>query len=74
MKQYNGEQFKRLFEIAESSDFLKGKNNRDWVANFDWLMKDSNFAKVLDGNYGEYSQKNEPNKSYDLNKVKEMLT
>ena len=74
MKQYNGEQFKRLFEIAESSDFLKGKNNRDWVANFDWLMKDSNFAKVLDGNYGDFSQKSDPNKSYDLNEVKGLLT
>ena len=74
MKQYNGEQFKRLFEIAESSDFLKGKNNRDWVANFDWLMKDSNFAKVLDGNYGDFSQKNDQNKSYDLNEVKGLLT
>lgn len=74
MKQYNGEQFKRLFEIAESSDFLKGKNNRDWVANFDWLMKDSNFAKVLDGNYGDLSQKSDPNKSYDLDEVKGLLT
>ena len=32
-------------------DFLKGKNNSDWQANFDWLIKDANMAKVLDGNY-----------------------
>ena len=37
--------------MAEESDFLKGKNNRDWSADFDWLMKDANLAKVLDGNY-----------------------
>ena len=50
--------FKRMFEIAESSDFLKGGNNRNWSANFDWLIKDSNMAKVLDGNYSQsnYSQ------------------
>ena len=74
MKQYDKEQFKKLFETAESSDFLKGKNNRDWSANFDWLMKDSNFAKVLDGNYGDFYQKSDSNKSYDLDEVKEMLT
>lgn len=48
---YTFERIKEVFEKAEASDFLKGKNNRDWQANFDWLMKDSNFAKVLDGNY-----------------------
>jgi len=48
---YKLEDFKRLFEMAESSPFLKGKNNRNWQANFDWLIKDANMAKVLDGNY-----------------------
>lgn len=48
---YTVEQFKILFEKAEMSDFLKGANSRNWQANFDWLIKDSNFAKVIDGNY-----------------------
>lgn len=48
---YSVEDIKTVFEKAEASDFLKGGNGRDWQANFDWLMKDSNFAKVLDGNY-----------------------
>lgn len=51
LKQYTIDDFKRLFEMAEQSDFLKGGNNRDWSANFDWLIKDANMAKVLDGNY-----------------------
>lgn len=51
LKQYKLEDFKALFLKAEHSDFLKGKNNRGWQANFDWLVKDSNMAKVLDGNY-----------------------
>lgn len=50
-KQYAIDDFKRLFEMAEQSDFLKGSNNRNWSANFDWLIKDSNMAKVLEGNY-----------------------
>lgn len=48
---YSLEDFKKLFEEAEASDFLKGKNARNWQASFDWLIKDANMAKVLDGNF-----------------------
>lgn len=50
---YKLEDFKRLFELAEASPFLKGKNQRNWQATFDWLIKDANIAKVLDGNYND---------------------
>ena len=53
---YTVDDFKILFEKAEASDFLKGKNNRNWQANFDWLIKDANMAKVLDGNYDNKGQ------------------
>lgn len=48
---YTLNDFQTLFEKAEASDFLKGKNKRNWSATFDWLVSDSNMAKVLDGNY-----------------------
>lgn len=48
---YTVEDFRRLFETAERSDFLKGKNKKNWRATFDWLIADANIAKVLDGNY-----------------------
>lgn len=51
LRKYSLDDFKLLFEKAEASDFLKGSNGRDWSANFDWLIKDANMAKVLDGNY-----------------------
>jgi hypothetical protein len=56
---YSVEQFKELFTKAEASSFLKGSNNRNWQANFDWLIKDSNFAKVLDGNYDDKQKANQ---------------
>lgn len=56
---YSIEDIQRVFEKAEASDFLKGGNGRDWQANFDWLMKDSNFAKVLDGNYDNKTSTNQ---------------
>ena len=48
---YTLDDFRILFEKAEDSDFLKGKNKRNWSATFDWLISDTNMAKVLDGNY-----------------------
>lgn len=51
LKTYTLDDFKEVFTKAEASDFLKGSNNRNWSANFDWLIKDANMAKVLDGNY-----------------------
>ena len=51
LKTYTVDDFKTVFENAEASSFLKGGNNRNWTATFDWLLKDTNMAKVLDGNY-----------------------
>lgn len=53
LNNYSVEDFKTLFEKAEASSFLKGKNSSNWSATFDWLIKDSNMAKVLDGNYDD---------------------
>ena len=50
---YTLEDFKTLFEKAEASSFLKGKNDRNWRASMDWMFKDANMAKVLDGNYDD---------------------
>ena len=50
---YDLDNFEKLFKLAEESSFLKGKNDRNWRATFDWLIKDSNMAKVLDGNYSD---------------------
>lgn len=51
LKTYSIEDFKQLFEIAERSDFLKGANDRNWRANFDWLTADKNMPKVIEGRY-----------------------
>lgn len=47
------DRFRELFEIAEASSFLKGANNRNWSADFDWLMKSDSFAKALEGKYND---------------------
>lgn len=57
---YTVDDFKKLFEEAENSAFLKGANSRNWSATFDWLIADSNMAKVLDGNYRDVKSQGEP--------------
>lgn len=68
---YSLDDFKTLFEKAEASSFLKGKNNSNWSATFDWLIKDSNMAKVLDGNFDDkpvtYRQTGKSTKAEELN-------
>lgn len=54
---YTVEDFKRLFEKAEASTFLRGENGRDWSAKFDWLIADTNMPKVLEGNYDDRKEK-----------------
>lgn len=59
LRTYTVEDFQKLFEMAESSSFLKGKNNRNWSATFDWLITDGNMVKVLEGNYADKGQQEE---------------
>jgi len=71
LKKYNLKDFERLFKKAESSDFLKGKIKCDWRATFDWLINDTNMAKVLDGNYdNRYENLPEQEHSYNLEDLK----
>lgn len=58
LRQYKKDDFELLFKKAEASDFLKGKNNKNWQATFDWLIGDRNMAKVLDGNYDNRTSMN----------------
>lgn len=53
LNSYTLDDFQTVFENAEASSFLKGQNARNWTADFDWLIKDANMAKVLDGNYAD---------------------
>ena len=68
LKKYSLDEIKKVFEFAERSDFLKGNNNRNWSANFDWLINDSNMAKVLDGNYNNKIHGSPPRGSTDFSK------
>lgn len=63
LNKYTLDDLQRVFDLAEASDFLKGNNSRNWSATFDWLMKDTNIAKVLDGNYNNKASQHTSNNS-----------
>ena len=64
LNSYTVDDLNEAFMKAEASDFLKGKNDRNWRANFDWILKDANIAKILDGLY-DNRQARSQNKAAD---------
>ena len=41
----------RYFQHVKASSFLTGNNKDSWKPNFDWLIKKSNFVKVIENTY-----------------------
>ena len=70
---YTIEHFQTLFEKAQASSFLRGANDRNWMATFDWLIKDSNMAKVLGGNYDDRTPQFAANRSAPTSGVDRLL-
>lgn len=57
IKERGKEVFIEMIHKAYESDFLKGQNKNGWKASFDWLIKPTNFEKVISGNYDNRSKK-----------------
>ena len=58
LKEYSFAELEKAFALAEESEFLKGANNRNWMASFDWIISDSNLPKVLEGKYANRASPN----------------
>lgn len=55
---------------ASKSDFLRGKNDRGWKMDFDWLISnDTNWVKVMEG---KYDNKSAPDDQFQEMKRKQM--
>lgn len=48
---YGIEKVKEVIKLAGESKFLAGNNRNEWTADFDWILKPTNFVKILEGNY-----------------------
>lgn len=52
IKEFTNEQFEQICRIANSTDFLIGKNEKKWKADFDFLMRIDKATNILEGKYG----------------------
>lgn len=52
VKEFTEEQFEKICKIANTTDFLIGKNEKKWKADFDFLMRIDKATNVLEGKYG----------------------
>lgn len=51
--EFGMEKITKVLRMAGESDFLNGKNDKLWKADFEWLMRPENFVKVLEGKYSK---------------------
>ena len=70
---YTVEDLHEAFKKAEASDFLKGKNESNWQADFDWILKDANLAKILDGKYDNRQSRSQNRAAEKLDEAYQMM-
>ena len=51
LQEYSFNEIKQTFLNAEASDFMKGKNEKGWTADYTWIMRVNNFPKVFENKY-----------------------
>ena len=54
--QFWRENWQEALEVASSTPFLQGTNDRGWKMSFDWFLKPDSVAKILEGNYSSGSK------------------
>ena len=73
LQDYTIDDFKKVFELAEKSDFLSGRNGKWTNCNFDWLIKSNNFLKVIEGTYKNSNRNKIESHSYDFDKLERQM-
>jgi len=51
INEYGYESIEEVLKKAGKSEFLAGKNDRNWKADIDWIFNPTNFLKILEGKY-----------------------
>ncbi|MBP7211187.1 MAG: hypothetical protein KBA02_08375, partial [Paludibacteraceae bacterium] len=53
IKEYGNDSIFKVIDNISNSPFLQGQNSRNWMADFDWVIRPNNYVKVLEGNYND---------------------
>jgi hypothetical protein len=56
LKTFTPEEILKAFKMADASPFLHGNGDKNWVADFDWIMGvksggDQHLTRILEGHY-----------------------
>jgi len=51
ISEFGLEKVTEIIRKAGQSDFLNGKNDKAWKADFEWIMRPQNFVKIMEGKY-----------------------
>ena len=51
INEFGKDTFVEMIRKASKSNFLKGDGNKGFVAKFDWMIRPTNFQKIIEGNY-----------------------
>lgn len=57
LNEYGLEGFYKVIEEVKLSSFLRGESDSTFSAGFDWILKDDNFLKIIEGNYRDKKKK-----------------
>lgn len=58
LKEFSTEQFEEICKIANVSNFLIGNNDRNWKADFDFIMRTDKATAILEGKYNQNKKNN----------------
>ena len=53
IKEYGEDSFYKCIENIKNSNFLRGQSKNGWLITFDWLIKPTNYIKVLENQYAD---------------------
>lgn len=67
-KEFGYEKMGDVFKKVAQSNFLGGGGQTGWVADFDWVMNQNNFIKVLEGKYDKNGSNNSTASQFNANK------
>ena len=51
INEFGKDGFTEMIRKASKSNFLRGDGNKGFVAKFDWMIRPTNFQKIIEGNY-----------------------
>ncbi len=61
LKEFTEEQFVEICRKTNENEFLTGSNNRNWKADFDFIMKVDKATSILEGKYDNNTKKSNTN-------------